>query len=62
MKNTIIKITKIILACYSGLIILVGALGVARALNITSNFAQIIFILSGALLLISIFLLNKWLK
>jgi len=56
MKNLIIKIIKIVLACYAGLIILVGALGIAGALNITSNFAQIIFIISGAILLTLIFL------
>jgi len=56
MKNLIKKIIKIVLTCYSGLIILVGALGIAGALNITSNFAQVNFIISGAISVILIFL------
>jgi len=59
MKSLIIKIIQIVVACYSGLVILVGVLGIAGALNITSNFAQIVFIISGAISIILIFLFKS---
>jgi len=56
MKNLVIKIVEILLASFSGLIILIGVFGIAGAFSISSGFAQIIFIISGAISIYFIFL------